>query len=268
VSKNLFYAPYPFFSPYGNAVAALADHRIFDAARAAFGYLAQNSGRFFDNLYYVFGETWILNIWMMLTIGVTGYLGYRFISFRDRHALAVALIGAIHVIAIILTYDVRAGPRIAGPVFLLQLIYLVKTRHLRLVVAILVCQLVAFPAVIAITGHIVDVQVKAGEYAIENREQLRAVDDFRLAINLGRPAMIYVDNAFHHVGYPLTIHLPLRSGDGQPLRYSQDLLATSPMPQRIFDRSFIDFVLSKAAVSRPDLKLVYQTKDLYLYRLE
>lgn len=268
LSKNLFYAPYPFFNPYGTAVAALADHRILDAARAAFEYLAQNSGKLFDNRYYVFGETWIPSIWMMLTIGITGYLGYRFISFRDRHALAVALIGAVHIIAILLIYDVLSGARIVGSVFVLQLVYLVKTRHLRLVVGVLVCQLLAFPTVIAITDRIVDVQVKAGARAIENREQLRAIDDFASAIKLGRPATIYVTNAFTNIEYPLTIHMPLRSADGHPLRYSQDIFARLPMSQRVLDRSFIDFVLSKEAISRADLKLVYQTPDLYLYRME
>jgi hypothetical protein len=266
--KKLFYAPYPFFDPYGPAAAALADHRAFDAARAAFGYMAYNFGKLFINVYYVFGTTWIPNIWMMLMIGITGYLGTRFIAFRDRHALAVAVIGAVYVAALLVTYDALTGPRIVGPVFVLQLVYLVKTRHLRLVAGILACQLLAFPGVVAITANIVDFQTKAGAYAIENREQLRAVDDLAGAINLGRPATIYVDNAFHHTQYPLTIHLPLTSADGQPLRYSQDLLATLPMPQRVFDRSFIDFVLSKAAIGRADLKLVYQAHELYLYRLE
>jgi hypothetical protein len=266
--KNLFYAPFPFFTPYGTAAAALADHRLFDAARAAFEYMAQNFGKLFVNTYYVFGKTWIPNIWMMLMIGITGYLGYRFIAFRDRHALAAALIGAVYVAALLVTYDALTGPRIVGPVFVLQLVYLVKTRHLRLVAGILACQLLAFPGVIAITGHIVDFQAKAGAYATQNREQLRAANDLALAIKLGRPATIYLDKAFHFSEFPLTIHLPLRSADGQPLRYSQDLLATLPMSQRVFDRRFIDFVLSKVAVSRADLKLAYQAQALYLYRLE
>ena len=266
--KNLLYAPFPFFDPYGPAAAALADHRVFDAARAAFGYLAQNSGKLFVNVYYVFGKTWIPNIWMMLMIGISGYLGYRFIAFRDRPALAVALIGVVHVAAILLTYDALTAPRIVGSVFLLQLVYLVKTRHLRLVAGILACQLLAFPGVAMITANIVDAQVEAGQHGIENRDQLRAVNDLALAISLGRPATIYIDNALTNSVYPLPIHLPLRSADGQALRYSQEIFARLPMPQRAFDRSFIDFVLSRTAISRPDLKLVYERPELYLYRLQ
>ena len=265
---KLFYAPYPYFSPYAATFAALSEHRIIDALFAVFKPLSENFAKLFSGDFYIFGKTHIPNAYTLFIIAVTAYLYYLYRSFGDRHALAVALVATTYIFVIFVVWDVLSGARQIAAVFVLQLIYLVRSKKTALMVTLVVAQLAIFPAVVRITNQVVRVQASAGEYAVQNRAQLRMVDGLSSAVKIGRPATIYVDNTLSNTHYPVTIHLPLRSADGYALRYSQDIGATQPMSQRVFDRQFLDFVLSKVPVTRPDLTLVYESHDLQLYRLE
>lgn len=264
---KLFFAPYPYYVPYAEAFAASSDHRLLDAAYAVLEFVRQNLAKLFSNQFYIFGETYIPNAYTLVVIGVAAYLYGCYRGFGDRRALAVALIATVYVAAIFLAYDVLAGARTIAVVFVLELIYLVKSRKTTLVVTLVVAQLAIFPAVVGITGRIIGVQVSAGEYAEKNRAQLQAVRDLGSAIRIGRRATIYVDYALTNFQYPPSFHFPLRSADGHPLRYSLDTFNFRPMQEREFNSRFLDFVLAQDRLSRSDLAPVYEADHLHLYKV-
>jgi hypothetical protein len=265
---KLFYAPYPYYSPHDQTLAALKELRVVEAMQAYFGFLSENLSKLFSGNFYIFGLTHIPNAYTFLMIGLTGYLFYQFYRYRDRFAFAVACIAAPYALAYTLTFDALSAGRHMGVIFILQLTYLMKSRKSALVTALAVVQLALFPTVVGITDRVIDVQARAGEYAIKNPEWVSAVRGLGAAIAIDRPATIYLDNAFHYTEFPVTIHLPLQGADGQALRYSQDLAATLPMAARKFDGGFLDFVLSAKPLARSDLTLKYRADDLYLYQLE
>ena len=266
---KLFYAPYPYNAPHERTFAALKELRIADAAEAYYEFLSTNLSKFFSGNFYVFGLTHIPNAYTLLMSGLTGYLFYQFYRYGDRFALAVACIASPYVLAFTFFYDALSAGRHMGVIFVLQATYLVISRKTVLVAALVATQLALFPTVIGITNRIIDFQARAGEYAVKNPEWVSAIRDLGAAIAIGRPATIYLDNAFHHTEFPLALHLPLQSADGQPLRYSQDLVATLPMAARKFDPDLQDFVLSAVQVAgRPDLTLKYHARNLYLYQIE
>lgn len=268
LSLKLFFAPYPYYTPYAASAAAFADHQFLAAARALLEFLRHNSAKLFSNHFYIFGETYIPNIYNFLILGITTYLLNCFRRDRDRRALAVALIAATYFSAIITTYDILAGARVIAPVFVLQLIYLVRSKRSSLIATLAVAQLAMFAGVVGITNRIIDFQANAGEYALENRAQLEKVNGIASAIRTGRRATIYIDDALTNGEYPLTIHLPLRSEDGNVLRYSQDIFAPRPMLERKFNMNFLDFVLAANPLSRPDLTPIYDAAQFHLYKVK
>jgi hypothetical protein len=187
VYQQLFFAPYPYYTPYAETVAALQEHRFGDAAHAFARFLGQNAAKLFSDQFYIFGTTFIPNACTGGVIVLTAYLYWRYRFRGDRPALAVALIAT--------GYDVRAGARIVAVVFILQLVYLVRTKKRATIAVLVVIQLATFPAVVGMTGRIIGAQASAGEYAVHHRAQLQTVRDLGSAINMGRRATIYVDNA-------------------------------------------------------------------------
>ena len=268
LSLKLLFAPYPYYAPYQAATSALADHQWIAAIRAAAEALRQNAAKLLSNQFYMFGETWIPNAYTCAIIGVTAYLYSCYRIHRDRRALAVALIATAYIGAIFVVYDVLAGARMIAAVFVLQLFYLTTARKTTLVVALMLAQIAMLPTVTGITDRILGFQINAGEDAIKNGNRLQHLGNIASAIEIGRDATIYLDNALTNVQYPLTTHLPLRSRDGHALRYSQDFLATKPMAEREFDSSYLDFVLAADPLSHPGLTVVYNRGLLHLYRVK
>jgi hypothetical protein len=264
---KLFYAPYPYYTPLAGTFAALAQFHIAEALRAYLGFLSENLSKLFRGDLYIFGLTHLPNAYTFLIGGFTVYLFYRYHRYSDRLALAVACVSAPYILTFVFIWDTLSLARHLGVIFVLQVMYLVMSGRTALVCALAAAQIALFPLVVGIMQRVVDLQASAGEYAVQHREQLRKVQDIGSAIRTGHRATIYLDDALTNIQYPLTIHLPLRSGDGYPLRYSQDISATRPMPERKFDPGFLDFVLSAEALSRPDLALAYQVDNLYLYKV-
>lgn len=265
---KLLFAPYPYYTPYAATSAALADHEYVAAVRAIFEFLRSNAAKLFVSKFYIFGTTYIPNLYTLLVIAVTFYLLECYRRVADRRALAVALVGIFYIAAILVMYDVLAGARTIGVVFVLQLVYLVAARRRALVAGLALFQVAMFPSVVGITNHIIDVQSKSGDYAARHADWLRTIHDIGPAIEAGHRATVYLDNALTNSEYPVNIHLPLRSGDGYPLRYSLDLVASLPMIERRFDAGFIDYVLTAQRLSRADLTPVRQSGNLYLYRVK
>lgn len=265
---KLFFAPYPYYAPYQAASAAIADHRWMEAAAAAAEVLGQNAAKLFSHQFYMFGDTWIPNGYTCAIIGITAYLFACYRIHGDHRALAVALIATAYIGAIFVVYDVLAGARTVAVVFVLQLVYLTAARKKALVTMLALAQIAMFPAVAGITGRIVGFQIDAGEYAIRNSDRLQQLGKIASAIEIGRDATIYLDNALTNVEYPPTMHLPLRSSDGHALRYSQDYLATKPMAKRKFDLGYLDFVLAAEPLSHSGLTAVYDSDLLHLYRVK
>lgn len=89
LSLKLFFAPYPYYTPYAATAAALADHQVIAAARAFLEFLRQNSAKLLSNHFYIFGETYIPNMYNFLILGITVYLFRCSRHAGDRRALAI-----------------------------------------------------------------------------------------------------------------------------------------------------------------------------------
>jgi hypothetical protein len=267
LSHRLFYAPYPYFTPMADIVAAAGGGDIARALSIEGRLLSSNFRSLFDGDLYVFGQTSIPYFYHLIIFLNTAYLYFLFRQRADRAALAVALVGTVYILIIFTVWQAASGVRQIAPVFVLQMIYFVERRNSILVGAFAIMQLMMLPAVVAVTGQIVDAHVRAGRYAVENPGRPEALNNLGSAVSIGRRATILVDETLAKEPYPPMVHFALRSADGYPIRYSFELYASQPMSARKFDTTFLDFVLTPQPLSRPDLTLVYMKNNFYLYRM-
>jgi hypothetical protein len=264
---KLFYAPFPYFTAMSDLVAAVAGGDIAKALSIEGRLLSSNFRSLFDGELYVFGQTSIPYFYHLIVFLNTTYLYFLFWKRADRAALAVALVGTVYILIIFTVWQAASGVRQIAPVFVLQMVYFVERRNSIVVGAFAIMQLMMLPAVVALTGQIVDAHVRAGRYAVENPGRPEALNNLGSAVSIGRRATIFVDETLANEPYPPIVHFALRSADGHPIRYSFDLRASQPMSARRFDSTFLDFVLTPQPLSRPDLTLVYMKNNFYLYRL-